>query len=99
MVYLIHFDKKYKHALHYIGYSRNVKKRVESHKLGTGARLLQVLNENGIGYKVVYIWPDGTRQFEIELKKQHNSKRYCPICNKGNKYGKSNLSESCGNSK
>ena len=39
MLYLLHFDRAYKHARHYSGYSRNkdtFARRVEHHRNGTG---------------------------------------------------------------
>jgi len=80
MVYLIHFNSKYKHALHYIGYTNNLTERIQKHKIGKGARLLQVINDHGITWEVVRIWKDANRKFELNLKKQKNAKRFCPIC-------------------
>ena len=83
MVYLICFDKKYKHAKHYIGFVDNndgLENRIDMHKKGQGARLLQVLNENGIDYKVVRIWKEGDRNFERKLKNLSHSKELCPCC-------------------
>lgn len=79
--YLIHFDQPYKHAKHYRGFCEGkVEDRLAMHQSGNGARLLRVLNEAGIGYKVVRIWTDVDRGFERALKKKavHS---ICPICN------------------
>lgn len=81
-VYLVHFHEKYRHCEHYLGWSSDVDARQVRHKNGNGARLLQVLNENGIAYHVVRTWEGKTRSFERKLKRQKNSRRYCPICNK-----------------
>jgi predicted GIY-YIG superfamily endonuclease len=81
-VYLIHFDKPYRHARHYVGYARLVTARLEHHRAGRGARLLAAVNAAGISYKIARTWPDGDRNFERQLKK--NGKRgplLCPICN------------------
>jgi predicted GIY-YIG superfamily endonuclease len=80
-VYLIHFDAPYKHAQHYIGWATDVEQRVLCHKKGTGARLLQVLNENGLNWQLVRVWEGVSRDFERKLKSMKNSWRYCPICN------------------
>lgn len=80
-VYLIHFDVPYEHAKHYIGYTPySVESRFEKHKAGKGARLLQVLNEKGIDYKIAKVWENEDRNFERRLKNQKNAPRLCPIC-------------------
>ncbi len=78
-VYLIHFDKPYHHAQHYLGYADDVKKRIARHRRGNGAKLLKVLKDNGIKWKVVRIW-DGDRSLERRLKNWHNASRLCPVC-------------------
>jgi hypothetical protein len=82
-VYLIHFDEKYKHAAHYLGYSESehtIEQRLEDHKAGRGAKLLAALNRAGVGYSIARIWKDGDRKFERRLKKGKNIKTHCPIC-------------------
>jgi predicted GIY-YIG superfamily endonuclease len=81
MVYLIHFDRPYKHAQHYIGYTEQLDKRIHSHEhTADGARLLQVVREAGIGFSVVRTWPEGDRSFERRLKRQKKSRCLCPVC-------------------
>jgi hypothetical protein len=81
MVYLIHFDKPYKHARHYIGFTDNLEQRLHDHEhTRNGARLLQVVREAGIGFEVVKTWPEGDRNFERQLHNRKNSSRLCPIC-------------------
>jgi predicted GIY-YIG superfamily endonuclease len=85
-VYLICFDENYKHAKHYIGYAENdAEARLEAHKQGYGAKLLRVLNDAGIGYKIVRVWENVDRHFERKLKNEGHSKRHCPCC--GRKHG------------
>ncbi len=80
-VYLLHFDKPLKHAKHYIGYAENdVEQRLEKHKSGQGARLLQVITEKGIGFKLAKTWNNASRSFERALKNKKNAPRFCPIC-------------------
>lgn len=84
MVYLIHFQKSYYHSQHYIGYSENghtLKKRIEHHQNGNGAKLLRAVSKAGIPFEIVRVWKDGDRNFERKLKNQKNAKRFCPICN------------------
>lgn len=79
-VYLIHFSEPLKHARHYLGYTRDLPARMDQHRNGHGARLLQVIQQFGIEYDVVRTWP-GSRVLERKLKDQHHTPRLCPICN------------------
>lgn len=83
MVYLIHFSKKFYHARHYIGWTQNLSQRMSYHRNGNGAKILNALNKLGIEYTVVREWEDGTPELEKQLKRQKNSKRFCPICSGG----------------
>lgn len=80
MVYLIHFQTPYKHARHYLGSSNDVLARCEEHRNGSGARLMQVVEDAKIPWQVVRLWPGGRKE-EKQLKLQKNSPRLCPICN------------------
>jgi predicted GIY-YIG superfamily endonuclease len=80
-VYLIHFATPYKHAAHYIGYADNMKERLQHHRNGTGARLIQVIQLAGIDWKVARTWEGKSRTFERRLKNQKQAPRLCPICN------------------
>lgn len=84
MIYLIHFEKYFSHARHYIGFTENetAQKRIDRHKRGDGARLLYHLNKADIDYFVVRTWPDGTRDQERNLKRRKKSKVLCPVCNR-----------------
>lgn len=82
-VYLIHFNEPLHHAKHYLGYSEeNVAARFDRHVKGEGARLLQVLNEQGIGYQIAHVWCDVDRHFERKLKRRKSGPKLCPICRK-----------------
>lgn len=84
-VYVIHFDRAYKHAKHYTGIAKNVEKRMKEHSNGSGARLMQVLKENGIGfrYSVIAEYDNFSlahaeeKRLKTKIKKPQ---RYCPIC-------------------
>lgn len=85
MVYLIHLDKPFKHARHYIGFVESdemVLERLAKHQAGTGSKFLRAVNAAGIGYHIARVWPGYTRTQERELKNQKKSSRFCPICNK-----------------
>jgi hypothetical protein len=77
-IYLIHFDEPYKHAKHYLGFTKNLDLRMLRHASGTGARLMQVVEDAGIDWRISRVW-FGDRYLERQLK-GHSSTRYCPIC-------------------
>lgn len=79
-VYLIHFNKPLKHAKHYLGFTENLDKRITDHLCGMGARLMEVVTNTGIEWKVVRTWP-GDRKLERKLKKRKNAPKLCLICN------------------
>ncbi|HEY4690009.1 MAG TPA: GIY-YIG nuclease family protein [Anaerolineae bacterium] len=79
-VYLLHFSRPYKHARHYMGSASNLEARLQHHRAGSGARLIQVILEAGLDFVVSRTWP-GDKQAERRLKNQKNSPRLCPICN------------------
>lgn len=80
MVYLIHFDRPLHHARHYLGYCADgtLEVRLIRHRAGRGARLLAVLRELNIGWRVVRVF-EGDRHLERRLKGRGSS-RLCPVC-------------------
>ncbi len=78
-VYLLHFDEPYRHARHYLGYARDLERRLGEHRAGRGARLIEVITNVGIGFVVARTW-EGDRGLEGALKKRKASPRLCPIC-------------------
>jgi predicted GIY-YIG superfamily endonuclease len=78
--YLLHFDQRYQHAGHYTGWATDLDRRLPEHLLGRGARLLEVITQAGIGFRLARTWPDVTRARERQLKRQGGASRYCPIC-------------------
>lgn len=81
-IYLIHFDEKFGHSQHYMGYASDFEKRMERHRKGRGSVLLKKIQEAGIGWQVVRKWENVGPQAEAELKRYHNNRRLCPICEK-----------------
>jgi hypothetical protein len=79
MIYLLHFDRPYKHARHYIGYTDNLEARLQRHRSGQGARLIEVIISVGINFVLARVW-QGDRYFERKLHNRKNSKFLCPIC-------------------
>ena len=79
-VYLLHFDRRYRHAGHYTGWTTNLTDRLVDHHIGRGARLVAVAQAAGIGWRLARIWPGVTRSFERALKRQGGAARRCPLC-------------------
>ena len=80
VVYLIHFDKPYMHAQHYLGWAHDFEARMLRHRAGRGSNLLKVIQNAGIDWQVVRVWEPADPRVEAELKKYKNSRRLCPIC-------------------
>lgn len=78
-VYLLHFSTAYKHAKHYLGYTKDLDARLAKHQAGTGARLIDVILNAGLRFTLVRTFSGG-RALERQLK-GHSSTRLCPICN------------------
>ena len=78
-IYLLHFDQPYKHAKHYLGWASDLDARLAQHADGSGARLLQVARDAGIGWQLARTWP-GDRYRERQLKNQGGRSRMCPVC-------------------
>ena len=87
-VYLIHFDKPignpnnpHGQAQHYIGYAgSSLRRRLKEHRRGTGSRIMQVVTDLGIGWRVARVWRHATRKDERRLKNYHKARQLCPIC-------------------
>jgi predicted GIY-YIG superfamily endonuclease len=78
--YLLHFERPYKHARHYLGFAEDLERRLELHRAGRGARLVEVVVAAGIGFQLVRTW-DGDGTLERALKNRHNAPaRLCPLC-------------------
>ena len=78
-VYLLHFERPYRHARHYTGWTLDLPGGLAEHAAGRGARLLAVVHEAGIGWRLARTWV-GPRSRERQLKRQGGASRYCPQC-------------------
>jgi hypothetical protein len=87
-VYLLHFDRPYGPgggangrgtAGHYL-WAKNLEQRLAQHEAGTGARLMQVVKDAGIGWRLARTWKEGGLARESQLKKQGGRSRMCPEC-------------------
>ncbi len=81
-VYLLHFEQRYEHAGHYTGHADDFGIRVTEQASGDSraARLLQVIAQAGIGFRVARLWPGASKGYERSLKNSGGASRYCPIC-------------------
>ena len=79
-VYLFHFDERYEHAGHYTGWAEDLDRRQAQHQAGGGARLIEVITQAGITFRLARVWPGVTRARERQLKRQGGASRRCPIC-------------------
>lgn len=83
MVYLIHLATPYKHARHYIGYTKRdstLQDRFNHHVNGSGSAFLRAVSKAGISFEIVRTWPGEDGNFERKLKKWKKSSQLCPIC-------------------
>lgn len=78
-IYLIHFERPFKHAMHYMGFSQNLPQRLKSHKQGCGSKLMRAVSAAGIRWAVVETWT-GDRHLERKLKNQGGHAKKCWIC-------------------
>jgi hypothetical protein len=72
---------RYRHAGHYTGWCQRgrLESRLGEHLAGTGARLLQVVQQAGLHAVLVRTWA-GTLKHERRLKRQGGAARRCPTC-------------------
>ena len=79
-VYLAHFSKALHHARHYLGFATDLAQRMAQHRAGNGARLMEVVKQAGIDWKLVRVW-QGDRGLERQLKRRKNTPRQlCLVC-------------------
>ena len=85
-IYLLHFDDRRHHALHYLGSTGKLLARLKRHAEGHGARLTAALRTDGQEWQVAAIYQkketatDSIKTLERKAKRRHNSTAYCPIC-------------------
>jgi len=71
-VYVIHARRRLHHARHYVGFSRNLPRRLTQH-------LTNAFNYYGIRYDVVHVMPGGY-DLEAYVKSWHHARQFCPVC-------------------
>jgi predicted GIY-YIG superfamily endonuclease len=79
-VYLIHLQRPYRHARHYLGWTLDVERRLAQPRAGGGSSLLRAAVATGIPFELAHTWP-GDRHLERRLHRYKNTPaRLCPIC-------------------
>ena len=80
VIYLLHFERSYHHARHYLGYTDDLEGRLAAHRAGRGSPLVAAAVRDGIDFELAATWP-GDRHHERRLHRYRNSpRRLCPIC-------------------
>lgn len=74
-IYLLHFDKPYLHAKHYLGWTSSIEERLEQHRSGRGSPLVKAAG----AFVLARVWV-GDRHLERRLHNRKDSPKMCPIC-------------------
>lgn len=80
-IYLLHLERPYRHARHYLGWTagEDLSPRLEAHRGGSGARLMEGVAAAGIGFVLARAWEGKTRHDERRMKVRGQTRR-CPVC-------------------
>jgi predicted GIY-YIG superfamily endonuclease len=92
-IYLICFDRPFRHARHYLGWTTDLERRIKQHReinldnlvkaqCDRGAVLMAHVNSAGIGWRVARTWENETRKLESVIKRGGYQARSCPECRK-----------------
>lgn len=68
-------------ARHYLGWTNDLDQRIRDHRNGKGSKFTQAACQRGLTIRLVEVW-QGTRRLEKALKRRHNLKHFCPICDR-----------------
>lgn len=80
-VYVLHIEPPYRHARHYIGFTRGaVLDRYAVHMEGRGSPLIRAAVAAGHSVTVAHAWSCGNRRFERHLKNRKDANRWCKLC-------------------
>jgi len=77
-IYLLHFDRPFGHARHYLGWTRDLEARLAAHGKASGSALMRAVADAGIGWRLAATW-QGDRYRERQLKARGHTRK-CPIC-------------------
>ena len=78
--YLLHFERAYRHARHYVGWTTDLDQRLDAHRRGNSDKFMRYVHAAGIGFVLARTWPDTTKDREDSVKHQGGASRICPEC-------------------
>jgi hypothetical protein len=84
VLYLLHFDRPYRHARHYLGFTDRdgLALRILEHANGgAGASpLVRAAMRAGCIISIARVWPTGDRNRERRMKRAGGLGQFCPTC-------------------
>ncbi|ROL61145.1 GIY-YIG nuclease family protein [Bacteroidetes/Chlorobi group bacterium ChocPot_Mid] len=85
MVYILHFDKKFHHAQHYVGCTEDLQRRLKEHLncRQCGSKIVRAAIKKGIKIELAKVYPEGDRVLEKKIKSMKKTSLICPICQRG----------------
>ena len=80
ITYLLHFDSPLGRSRHYLGWTSDLDRRLESHRNGARHRCVLTYEARirGITWQLARTWENVTIHHEKKLKAQKNNPRLCP---------------------
>ncbi len=82
LIYMLHFEPKYKHAGHYVGITdrHRLLTRMTEHARGSGSKLVRAAVSNNCRLFLVRTWAAETFEDERAFKSKTNFRAACPVC-------------------
>jgi hypothetical protein len=87
MVYLLHFDRPFKHARHFVGATKSVttiKALLQGSATNVQSPLVDAARADGVAFVVARTWLNGYARTN-DLPNRHNLGVLCPVCQLGAK--------------
>lgn len=91
-IYLLHFERPFGHARHYLGWASDLEGRLAYHGTSRGANLMFHVRQAGISWVLARTWA-GDRFEERRLKNRGGHARKCPICQQEKKGNHARLND------
>lgn len=87
-LYLFHFEPRYRHACHYLGYADSIGRRIAEHlaSRANASPLVRAALAAGCSVQLARCFPGETRTTERRLKRQGGLSRHCPVCRATGRY-------------
>lgn len=91
-LYLLHFERRYRHAQHYLGYAvgtgrgrKYARDQAEGRAIGAH-ELVMAAQWDGIEIEVADVWVGEGRELQRRLRAQGGLSRHCRICRSTGRY-------------